>query len=114
MPTGAFWNTTDDPDKPWGPLDSDATITFPIELEAWLAQLGAGYASHTIKLAAGSPLEIVSSIFVAASVTLAVTVKVAAAATFIKNQQHGFTIALVCDDAVQRDERTLFLKLVDR
>lgn len=111
MATGSFWDT-ENPDAPWGKFDTDATITFPIEIDAWLAQLGAGYSSHTIVLPDGSPLEEVDSVHSAG--VIAVTMKVADGAEYTIGEKYGFTIRLVCDDGVQQDDRTLFLKLMAR
>lgn len=111
MATGSLWNL-DNPLKPWALFDTNAILEIPFELEDWLASLGAGYDSH--ELIAPAPLEGVNDDY--SSVDggiIAITIKVAAGAEFVKGKKYPFTVHLVCDDG-QEDERTLWLKLVDR
>jgi hypothetical protein len=111
MATGNLWNI-DNPLKPWALFDTNAEIVIPFELEDWLASLGSTYASHEIVLA--SPLECVSSDYTADDGgLLAIRIKVADGATFTKSTKYPFTVRLVCADG-QTDDRTLWLKLVDR
>lgn len=108
MATGSMWN---DPEgaKPWADFDVNAIIDIPIELADWLTSLGALYASHTIT--ADAPLECVTSSHASSVVTA--RIKVADGASFQLGSKYPFTVRLICDDG-QQDERTLWLKLVQR
>lgn len=111
MATGTLWNI-DNPLKPWALFDTHAELEIPFELEDWLVSLGAGYASHEI--IAPAPLECISSDYSSGDGgIIAIRIKVADAAEFVKGVKYPFTVRLTCDDT-QQDDRTLWLKLVDR
>lgn len=110
MATGDFWNVTDDPAKPWGLFDPDASIVFPIEIDDWLTSLGVGYASHTI--IADTPLECVTSSHSAG--VISVSMQLLAGADYTAGMKYPFTVRLVGDDTFTQDDRTLYLKVKDR
>lgn len=110
MPTGANWNI-DNPAKPWADFDTDAQRVIPFEVEDWLAEMGTTYAGHEVIVPA--PLELVDDPYDAGSQTIAITIKVADGATFTKGRKYPFTVRLNGADG-QVDDRTLWLKLLDR
>lgn len=111
MATGTLWNIGN-PLKPWALFDTHAELEIPFELEDWLTSLAAAYASHEV--IAEAPLECVSDDYTADDGgIIAIRIKVAAGAEFTKGVKYPFTVRLVCDDG-QQDDRTLWLKLVDR
>lgn len=108
MATGSYWNDPTGP-KPWALFDTDAIIEIPIEIADWLDSLASTYQSHQILV--DEPLECTGSVI--ASNIITATMKVKAGATFTKGVKYPFTVRLVCADG-QQDDRTLWLKLVDR
>lgn len=108
MPTGDFWNTSD-PLRPWALFDVDAIIDIPFDVSAWLTSLGSTYASHSVT--AASPLECVTSAHSAGIIKL--RLKVASGAEPETGKKYPFSVRLVCADG-QQDDRTLYLKLVQR
>lgn len=117
MATGAAWNE-DDPTKPWALLDASSTtvVVFPINISAWISSLGSIYSSHSVVTA--SPLECVSPGAHLAGV-LPVRMKLATGATYKSGTKYPFTIRLTTASGPdgggpQTDDRTLWLKLVDR
>lgn len=110
MATGIAWNV-EDPLKPWALFDTDARRVIPFELADWLAELGTTYADHEV--IAQAPLELISDPHDADTQTIAITLRVATGAEFTKGEKYPFTVRLTGADG-QIDDRTLWLKLVDR
>lgn len=109
MATGDFWNV-DDPTKPWGLFDPNAVYIFPIDVSAWLTNLGTTYASHSV--IASTPLECPDEGVHVAGV-VPVTIQVAADAAYTSGRKYPFTLRVVGADG-QQDDRTLWLKLKPR
>lgn len=114
MPTGAAWNTTDDPEKPTTPWDSDADIRIPVAFSAWLAELGVGYASHQVF--PESPLTCPSAgVYDAGSDTALVRLTIpevnrpAAMGRTLKA-----TIRVFGNDGTTQDDRSLYFKVKAR
>lgn len=110
MTIGAAWNL-DDPTKPWALWDPDANIVIPIGIDAWLADLGTTYGSHSIITAA--PLQCASPGSYASG-TIGVRMKLVASPTFKPGVKYPFTVRLVGADTLTQDDRTLWLKVKDR
>lgn len=111
MTIGAAWNITDDPLKPWALWDADANIVIPIGITDWLADLGTGYGSHQI--IATNPLECASPGTYSAG-TLPVRMKLATSPTYTAGLKYPFTVRITGADGITKDDRTLWLKIVDR
>ena len=107
--TGDFWNL-DNPAKPWGPFDPAAVILFPFDIADWLAEMGSTYADHTVT--APAPLEHINGKAYANGV-IWVKLRLATGATYKLLTKYPFTVRLICADG-QQDERTFWLKLVER
>lgn len=113
MATGIAWNTTDDPLKPWALFDTNARRIIPFELADWLAEMGTTYGAHEVIAAA--PLECVDSPYSAdvLAITMRLVSGLVAGTDYNLGQKYPFTIRLTGADG-QIDDRTLWLKLVDR
>jgi hypothetical protein len=114
MPTGAAWNTADDPEKPTTLWDSDADIKIPVAFAAWLAELGVGYGSHDVL--PESPLTCPSEgTYDAGSDTVLIrlTIPEADRASALGRTLKA-TIRLMGDDGTTQDDRTLYLKVKAR
>lgn len=107
MTIGSFWRL-DDPARPWGLMDPQAELSFPIDISAWLDGLGGVYASHEVRLE--EPLELVSTDHAAGVVTARIRRK--ANAAYAQGTKYPFTLRIVCSTGA--DERTFWLKLQDR
>lgn len=108
MATGDLWNV-DDPLKPWALFDTNAIIDIPFEIADWLTSLGSTYADHEV--IAPTPLECVTSTHSAGVITM--RMQVLDGAEPVIGTKYPFTVRLICADG-QQDDRTLFLKLVNR
>lgn len=108
----AFWNT-DNPKKPWGIMDPDAVLDYPISFADWLTGIGAGYASHVVTCEA--PLNLVDSSHSNGIITVRLNTTGYVAATHAGNK-YSFTVTVVADDTpnAQQDDRSFWLKLEER
>lgn len=114
MPTGAAWNTTEDPEKPTTLWDSDADIRVPVALAAWLAELGVGYSSHEVLPEA--PLTCPSAGTYDSgtdTVLIRLTIPEADRATALGRTLKA-TVRVFGDDGTTQDDRTLYLKVKAR
>ncbi len=102
------WDTSN-PLKPWAIFDPNAVRDVPFDWSAWIADIGGTYASHTIT--AASPLQCTTSAHASGIVTA--RIKVADGAVYAVGTKYPVTCSLVMADG-QRDERTVYLKLVER
>lgn len=107
---GAEWDVSD-PTKPWALWDPNANIVIPIGVDDWLSQLGVTYGSHSV--IAVDPLECAAQGLYSAG-TIGVRMKLAAAAEYTSGVKYPFTLRLVGNDTITRDDRTLWLKVKDR
>lgn len=106
--TGEAWNTTD-PLRPWALIDDDAVRVIPIDVSQWLTDMGSAYGSHTV--AAAAPLAVVSpGVFNAGVIPVKISVTSADA---VHGKKYPFTLKIVGSDG-QKDERTLWLKVLER
>jgi len=113
MTTGNAWNV-DNPAQPWADWDPDANIVIPLYVDGWLAKLGVSYGSHSIITA--DPLACIAQGLYSPSVGL-IGVRMALTTpppTFKPGKKYPFTIRIVGDDTLTRDDRTLWLKIKDR
>lgn len=112
MTTGAAWNVID-PMKPWALFDTNARRIIPFELEDWLTEMGTTYASHEI--IANSPLECPESSYLddVVAITIQLIDGLVLGTDYKLNTKYPFTVRLTGADG-QIDDRTLWLKLVDR
>jgi hypothetical protein len=113
MATGTAWNVEDDPLKPCALFDTNARRVIPFELADWLAEMGTTYGSHEV--IAESPLECVSSPYSAdvLALTMKLRAGLVAGEDYNIGQKYPFTVRLTGADG-QIDDRTLWLKLMDR
>jgi len=107
---GDAWNI-DSPTKPWALWDPDANIKIPIGLDDWLAELGTTYGSHSI--IALAPLECADAGAYLDGV-IQVRMKLAAAPVYTSGVRYPFTVRLVGADGITQDDRTLYLKVLQR
>lgn len=107
MATGAAWDVRTNPAKPTARLDMDAIRDIRVDWSEWLDDIGSVYASHTVIVS--PPLVHVGSSHAAG----VVTVRVSTDGTGTLNQRCPITVRIVAADG-QQDDRTLYLKLVDR
>jgi hypothetical protein len=106
----SFWNV-DNPLKPWGLFDPNATLDIPFDWSAWLAEIGAAHASHEIIVPV--QLQVVGSSEAAGIVTA--FIKVAVGQTITLNQKYPVTCRITTTGATPRvDDRTVYLKMVER
>lgn len=106
-----YWNTTDNPDKPWGKWDRKAQLDIPFNWGDWLADLALNYASHVIL--AEAPLEVVGSAHAGGVITA--FVKVPDGATVQLNRKYWVECAITTDGNPPRtDNRRVYLKIMER
>ena len=109
MTTGAFWNLGN-PAKPFGLFDPNAELVLPIYVDDWFVGMGSSYLSHEIL--APSPLECVDpGAYIA--VVIPMRMQLLAGADYVAGLKYPFTIRVESADG-QRDDRTLYLKIVER
>jgi len=111
MTTGAAWNL-DDPKKPWADWDPDANIVIPIFVDDWLAELGVTYGSHSIITA--SPLQCVNQGLYSAGIIGVRMSLVGLPPAFTPGKKYPFTLRIIGNDTLTRDDRTLWLRVKDR
>lgn len=113
MTTGSAWNV-DSPAKPWTDWDPDANIVIPLWLDGWLASLGATYGSHSIITA--DPLQCLSQgLYDPGSGLIGVRMSlIGIPPAFVPGKKYPFTIRVVGDDTITRDDRTLWLRVKER
>lgn len=107
MATGAAWDVRTNPARPTARLDMDAIRDIPVDWSDWLDDIGSTYASHTVTAAA--PLVHVGS----TETEGIIKVRIRTDGTATPGQRASFTVRIVAADG-QQDERTLWLKLVQR
>ena len=103
MPTGDFW-TLDDPAKPKGIKDPDATIDLPLDWSEWLADISDTHASHSIAVTGG--LVVDSSSYAAGIITV-----------WVSGGTVGATATVRCRIVTtggRTDDRTWYLKIKER
>lgn len=102
------WDTSN-PLAPWAIFDTNAVRDIPLDWSDWIADIGGTYSSHTIT--AASPLECVTSSHSSGVITA--RIKVADGAAYIAGTKYPIKCSIVMSDG-QRDDRTVWLKLVER
>lgn len=107
---GPNWNV-DDPLKPWALWDPNANIIIPIGLVGWLAELGVAYGSHQIIAAA--PLECADPGGYVDG-TIGVRMKLVTSPIYTVGKKYPFTVRITGSDATTKDDRTWWLKIVER
>lgn len=107
---GDAWNI-DVPTKPWALWDPDADIKIPIGLDDWLQKLGTLYGDHDIIAAA--PLECADQGTYSAGI-VRVRIRLAAGATFTPGVRYPFIVRVFGADGTTKDDRTLWLRLMQR
>lgn len=110
MTIGAAWNI-DNPKKPFAEFDAHADIKIPMGFDDWLTELGVIYFAHDVT--ALSPLECASPGTYSSGTTL-IRMRLAPAALFTPGVKYPFTIRLRGADGTTQDDRTLFLKVLQR
>lgn len=109
--TGAAWNVTN-PDKPWCLFDPDARLPIPMDWSEWLEQVGATYASHEIIV--GPELEEVTSSHSDGIITVLVQEATGQAAAVGTKYPVTCRITATAGPLTIRDDRTVYLKIVER
>lgn len=109
MATSDYWNVTN-PNKPWGIMDPQAILDFPIDFSDWLQEIGANYSSHLIDV--DGPLNLVQSSESDGVITLRLSTTAYDPDDHLGNK-YAVNIHVVADDG-QEDERTVWIKLVER
>jgi len=104
----AFWNTSN-PLIPWGYFDTDAVLDIPFDWTEYLAGIPDTYKSHVITPEA--PLECILSEAVLGVITA--RVRVIAGQTPIIGKMYGLKCHLKTTGD-QEDDRTVYLKMVNR
>lgn len=110
MTIGAAWNI-DDPAKPWTDFDPHADIKIPFGFDEWLLELGVAYQDHQVITAA--PLECADKGTYTDGRAL-VRMRVATGATYSAGLKYPFTIRVFGADGTTKDDRTLYLRIVER
>jgi|GEM_PF-1149365 len=111
MTTGAFWNVSN-PTKPWGLFDKDAQLDLPFDWSAWLLDSGASYVSHSFE--PSDALEVVSSVESAGVIVALVRVKVGFTPTIGQKYPLTIKIEAITGSMTLKDDRTVYLKIVER
>jgi hypothetical protein len=106
--TGTAWDLSN-PDKPVAKFDPDAIRDIPMDWSEWLTDIGSTYSSHLVT--APAPLEMVSSS--ESSGVITARIKVATAATYTLGTKCPVTYTVTAANG-EKDERTVWLKLVQR
>jgi hypothetical protein len=109
--SGDFWNM-DNPLKPWGLFDSNARLPIPMDWSQWIESEGATYTGHTI--ITGPELEAVSSSHTSGVITMLIQVADGQTATIGKKYPVTCRIAATVGALTISDDRTVYLKIVER
>lgn len=110
MTIGAAWNI-DNPRKPYAEFDANADIKIPLGFVDWLAELGVIYSSHEVITA--PPLECVSQ-GTYDGTTVLIRMRLLPGAQFTSGLKYPFTIRLKGADGTTQDDRTLWLRVLQR
>ena len=106
----SYWNM-DNPAKPWGLFDPDASLDFPVDFSEWLADMGVAYGSHTI--IPDPNLQVVQSAFVSGVITARISK--ASSGTLAAGTKYPVTYRIFTNETPpQHDDRTVWLKIADR
>lgn len=108
MTTGLAWNLSN-PLKPWAYFDADAIRDIPVSWVDWLADIQADYVSHIVETE--SPLLCTASIESDGVVT--VRIHVDGVIPPGPKRKYKFTVHVTASDG-QKDDQTLYLRLVDK
>lgn len=113
---GAAWDISD-PRKPTADWDINADIKIPIGLASWLAELGVAYQDHEV--IAEAPLECASEgTFLGDDAgTVVVRMKLIDPTdtdSFTLGKKYPFTVRVRGADGTTQDDRTFWLKLLQR
>ena len=111
MTIGAEWHL-EKPEKPWLLWDPNANIVIPIGVDDWLSELGVTYGSHSI--ITDDPLQCVSQGLYAGGIIGVRMAVIDTSPNLQPGTRYPFTIRIVGNDTLTKDDRTLWLKVKDR
>ena len=105
--TGAAWTYDKARRRWWAEFDRNAIRDIPVGWADFFADLGSAYASHTVTAAA--PLVCAGSVEAAGVIKL----RMSEDGSGVLNRFYPFSVRAVTADG-QRDDQTLWLRLVER